>query len=151
MSDTKTQAAPRLVIRRKFAAPRARVWAAWTQPEQMKQWVGPGEITAPEIESDLRVGGAYRIVMLRPDGERWPVRGVFREVKEPERLSYTWRWEEDSPELEHETLVTVEFHDLGNETELELTHEQFAAEESRDGHQDGWNGALDKLGKFVSR
>lgn len=151
MSDTKTQAAPRLVIRRKFAAPRARVWAAWTQPEQMKQWAGPGEVTAPEIESDLRVGGAYRIVMLRPDGERWPVRGVFREVKEPERISYTWRWEEDSPELEHDTLVTVEFHDLGNETELVLTHEQFAGEESREGHEGGWNGALDKLGKLLSQ
>jgi len=151
MSDTKTQAAPRLVIRRKFAAPCARVWPAWTQPEQMKQWAGPGEVTAPEIESDLRVGGAYRIVMLRPDGERWPVRGIFREIKEPERLSYTWRWEEDSPEMEHDTLVTVEFNDLGNETELVLTHEQFAGEESRDGHESGWNGALDKLGKLLTQ
>jgi uncharacterized protein YndB with AHSA1/START domain len=147
MSDIKTS--QRLVIRRKFAAPRERVWAAWTEPEQMRQWAGPGEITVPEVEQDARVGGAYRIVMLKPDGERWPVRGVFREVRKPERISYTWIWEEDSPELETETLVTVEFHDLGDETELVLTHEGFASDESRSGHQDGWNGALDKLGKFL--
>jgi len=111
---------------------------------------GPGEITAPEIDSDLRVGGAYRIVMLRSDGERLPVRGVFREIREPERLSYTWTWEEDSPESEIETLVTVEFRELGQETEVVLTHEGFASEESRGNHEQGWNGALDKLAKLLA-
>jgi len=148
MSDTKTT--PRLVIRRKLTAPRDRVWAAWTEPEQMRQWAGPGEITVPEVEQDARVGGSYRIVMLKPDGERSPVRGVFREIRKPERVSYTWIWEEDSPEQETETLVTVEFHDLGNETEVVLTQEGFASDESRDGHQEGWNGALDKLANFLS-
>ncbi|MGZ3517114.1 MAG: SRPBCC family protein [Vulcanimicrobiaceae bacterium] len=149
MNDTKTKTPPRLVIRRKLAAPRARVYAAWTKPEQMRNWAGPGDITAPEIESDLRVGGTYRIMMQKPDGERIAVRGVFREVREPKRLSYTWRWEEDSPDHEIDTLVTVEFRDLGDETELVLTHEQFASEESRDAHEGGWNGALDKLAIFL--
>jgi uncharacterized protein YndB with AHSA1/START domain len=150
MNDTKTQAAPRLVIRRRFAAPRARVYAAFTQPQQMRQWAGPGDVSVPEMEADLRVGGAYRMTMLQPDGQRMAVGGVYRELNEPERISYTWRWEEDSPDEEIDTLVTVEFHDLGNETELVLTHEQFASEESCANHADGWDAALDKFASFLA-
>jgi uncharacterized protein YndB with AHSA1/START domain len=149
MNDTKTQAPPRLVIRRTLAAPRARVYAAWTEPEQMRKWAGPGEITVPELESDLRVGGAYRMVMQKPDGERLTVRGVYREVRPPERLSYTFRWEEDSPEEEIDTLLTVEFHDLGEKTELVLTQEQFRNEESRDNHELGWKASFDNLARIV--
>ena len=149
MSDTKTLA-PSLVIRRTIAAPRAAVYAAWTQADQMRKWAGPGEITAAEVESDPRVGGKYRITMQKPDGERLVVRGVYRDVREPERISYTWAWEEDSPADETETLVTVEFHDRDGKTDLVLTHEGFASDESRDGHNGGWNGALDKLEKHVA-
>ena len=38
-------------------APRERVFAAWTDPAQMKQWKGPVNFTCVEAESDLRVGG----------------------------------------------------------------------------------------------
>lgn len=148
---SKTETAPRLVIRRKFAAPRERVFAAWTKPEQMRQWAGPGEIKAGDVEADLRSGGAYRIAMLLPDGDTYVVRGTYREVRAPEFLSYTWKWEEDKPEDEVETLVSVEFNDLGGaETEVVLTHEQFASEESRDNHEKGWNGAFEKLEKVVT-
>ncbi|MDQ2818544.1 MAG: SRPBCC domain-containing protein [Candidatus Eremiobacteraeota bacterium] len=150
MSDTKTQAPERILIRRKFAAPRARVFAAWTRPEEMCKWAGPNDVSVPEMQSDLRVGGKYRITMQMTDGERWAVGGVFKEVRAPERLSYTWRWEEDSPADEIETLITVEFHDLGQETELVFTHEKFASQESRDGHEGGWNSALDKLGDYLA-
>jgi uncharacterized protein YndB with AHSA1/START domain len=149
MNDTKTQAPPRLVIRRTLAAPRARVYAAWTEPEQMRKWAGPGEITVPELESDLRVGGAYRMVMQKPDGERLAVRGTYREVRAPERLSYTFRWEEDSPEDEIDTLVTVEFYDLGEKTELVLTQERFRNEESRNNHALGWEASFDNLARIV--
>jgi uncharacterized protein YndB with AHSA1/START domain len=150
MNDTRTQAPARLVIRRTFAAPRARVYAAWTEPEQMRRWAGPEGFSVPEMEQDPRVGGTYRMTMQQPDGERIAVYGVFREIKPPERISYTWRWEEDTPEAETETLVTVEFHERGDETELVLTHDQFVGEESRAGHEGGWNSALDKLGRFLA-
>ncbi len=150
MNDTRMQAPGRLVIRRTFAAPRARVYAAWTEPEQMRRWAGPEGFSVPEMEQDPRVGGTYRMTMQQPDGERISVRGVFREIEPPERISYTWRWEEDTPEAEIETLVTVEFHDRGAETELVLTHDRFVSEESRAGHEGGWNSALDELGRFLA-
>jgi uncharacterized protein YndB with AHSA1/START domain len=150
MNDTRTDAPTRLVIRRTFAAPRARVYAAFTEPEHMRRWAGPEGFTVPEAHFDARVGGKYSMTMQQPDGERIVVYGVFREVNPPERLSYTWRWEEDTPEEEVETLVTVEFHERGDQTELVLTQEQFASEESRAGHEGGWNSALGKLAAYLA-
>jgi uncharacterized protein YndB with AHSA1/START domain len=84
--------------------------------------------------------------MLMADGERWNVGGTYREVSPPERLVMTWRWEEDKPEDEHDTLLTLEFNEHDGGTELILTHEQFASAESRDSHQEGWTQIMEQLG-----
>lgn len=144
MSDILTK--PSLTIKRRFNASPAKVFAAWTDPEKMNRWMGPGEVKAVHVETDLRRGGHYRILMLTPSGENHDVSGVFREVIENERLVYTWSWK-STPE--RESLVTVTFKDDGGGTLLTLTHEQFFDEAVRDSHQGGWNGALDKLEKFI--
>jgi uncharacterized protein YndB with AHSA1/START domain len=146
MSQTHTPAAvPALVLRRTYAAPRQRVYDAWTKPELAEKVLGPGDVTVPEIEMDVRTGGTYRLVMLMPDGERMNVGGTYREVRAPERLSMTWRWEEDDPADELDTLLTLEFYEVAGGTELVLTHEQLASVESRDRHADGWGKILDQL------
>ncbi len=60
-----TQAAvrPSLTVKRRFKAPPAKVFAAWTDPEKIKRWMGPGEIKAVRAEADARVGGRYRVLM----------------------------------------------------------------------------------------
>jgi PhnB protein len=75
-------------LTRVFDAPRALVWAAWTDPTQLAQWWGPRGFRA-DVTIDLRVGGAYAIVMLAPDGGENPMRGVFEEVATPSRLVMT--------------------------------------------------------------
>src|ERR1700689_59798 len=144
-----TQAAtkPSLTIKRRFKAPPAKVFAAWTDPEKVKRWMGPGETKALRAESDLRVGGRYRCVMQAPDGEEHDVGGVYREIVGNEKLVFTWAWK-STPE--QESVVTVLFMPDGDGTLLTVTHEQFASDEARDGHRQGWDGALDKLEKFVS-
>lgn len=144
-----TQTGHRLVISRKYPVSRERVWQAWTDIDQMKAWLAPEGMTPGDIECDFRVGGAYRLTMVQPDGEKYIAKGVYREIRPPELLSYTWTWEEDTPAEEHETLLTLEFKDLGTETELVLTHENLKSEESRQGHTDGWNSLLDKLAKHL--
>jgi len=144
-TDDKTS----LQIRRTYKAPVAAVYAAWTDPEQMKQWVGPGDAWGKsEVTTDVRVGGRYRMVMHAPDGEVHRVGGVFQEVIPNKKLVYTWAWE-STPE--RESLVTVEFKPSGHETELVLTHRRFFDTQARDRHQQGWNGSLDRLGRFLSR
>ena len=61
-----------------FDAPRALVWQAWTDPTMLAQWFGPRGFTSSVPELDLRVGGALRIVMHGPDGNDYPMKGVFR-------------------------------------------------------------------------
>ena len=150
MNDTRVPAAvPALVLRRTYRAPRQRVFDAWTKPHIAAAFLGPGGATVPEIEMDVREGGTYRIVMLKPDGERLPVSGTYRDVRAPERLSMTWRWEEDDPAEEYDSLLTLEFNEVAGGTELVLTHEQLASVESRDRHTEGWGMILDQLSNAV--
>lgn len=136
-----------LRLSRIFRAPRHRVFRAWTDPEALKKWWGPQGFTTPAAEVDLRVGGVYRLTMKPPAGDEYYLTGTYREVRPPARLVYTWNWERsgDARDAMGETLVTVEFLDRGESTEVVLTHELFPNTERRDGHAHGWNGCFDKL------
>jgi uncharacterized protein YndB with AHSA1/START domain len=138
-----------LHVRRIYKFPVETVYAAWTDPGQIRHWMGPSdEFGESEVTMDVRVGGRYRIVMHSPDGDVHRVGGVFREIVPNKRLVYTWAWE-STPE--RESLVTLEFNPSGQSTELVLTHQQFADTQARDKHQEGWNGCLDRLDRFLSR
>ena len=145
MTQTKAPSPTSLVLRRTYDAPRAKVFEAWTDPEAMKVFMGPNDVKVPEVKVDFRVGGSYGITMLLPDGERLNVRGVYREIKRPERIVCTWQWEEDDPALERETLLTLEFFERGSQTEPVLTHENFRDADQRDRHEDGWTSILENL------
>jgi uncharacterized protein YndB with AHSA1/START domain len=97
------------------------VWKAWTNPDMLKQWWGPNNVTIPECEVDLRVGGKILIVMEAGEamgpykGTKWPMLGVFTAVKPNLKLSYTVKaWTEGQKE---ETTID-------QTTELTLTEEQ---------------------------
>lgn len=146
-----TKVAPKtltLEVKRLIKAPRERVFAAWTTPDAIHKWFGPETCRVLSAQVDLRVGGEYRIrAHSEPQGEV-EVGGVFREVKRPSRLAYTWVWT-DAPMNEiGETLVTVECVDANGFTEVRLRHEGFPSAEPRDKHNHGWNGCLDKLEKM---
>jgi len=66
-------------LTRAFDAPPTLVWKAWTDPKMMAQWFGPRDFTNPVCELDVRVGGSLRIVMRGPDGNDYPMKGVFLE------------------------------------------------------------------------
>ena len=135
-----------LCLTRRFAAPRAAVFRAFTDPEALRHWWVPtAGHSVPQVEVDCRPGGAYRITMQRPDGTRVFLTGVYREVRAPERLVYTWRW--DNPTSDgSETLVTIDFRALDDgATEVAIRHEGFATERLRDLHDEGWSGCLGHL------
>jgi len=144
MSSGPIAGADGLKIVRIVPAPREKVFKAWTDPTEIKQWWGPPGFTTPLAEVDLRVGGAYRIAMKPPDGEVLYVSGVYREVKPPSKLVFTWAWDEDGAPG-HESLVTVLFNERNGATEIVFSHERFKDAESRDNHAEGWNGLFDML------
>ncbi|HEX3856836.1 MAG TPA: SRPBCC domain-containing protein [Verrucomicrobiae bacterium] len=150
----------KLQLTRVFDVPRELVFKAWTDANQFKQWFGAAACDGGSLQSvkvDARVGGKYRLQMQKADGEFFTTVGVYREVKPPERLVFTWAFEKDgsSDDFEEveppEMLVTLEFKARGKQTELVLTHEKFASVESRDRHEEGWGRCLDSLGKFVAK
>ena len=80
------------------------------------------------------------------------VGGVYREIVPPERLVFTWAWEDDalSHRAGHETLVTVSLRALGNRTELTLAARTLRQRGSRDSHGHGWNGSFDRLATILA-
>jgi uncharacterized protein YndB with AHSA1/START domain len=126
------------------AAPEA-VFRAWTEPEQLRRWWGPGEFTCPEADVDLRPGGRYRLVMQPTAGEPFVLAGTYREVEPPARLVYTWRWETGPAADGSESLVSVEFNARGSQTELVLTHSNFPDSHGPAPYEMGWQGGLDKF------
>lgn len=140
-----TSTVPALVIRREYAASPQRVYEAWTDPEQARQFLCPQDITVADVTMDVRPGGRYRIDMRNAQNEPYVAHGTYREVQPGRRLCMTWQWEENNPAEEHETLLTIEFNPHPVGTELILTHERLSSEESRNNHAHGWTTMLQKL------
>jgi len=144
MADKKSESVSTLRLTRTFEATREKVFHAWTDAEKLKRWFGPVGYAAPIAEVNLRVGGKYRLGMRKlPNGDIFYLSGTYREVRPPEKLVYTWFWENE-PEL-GETLVTVEFRARKTSTEVVVTHELFPNQNIREDHDKGWNSCLDRL------
>jgi len=153
-----------IVLKRTYDAPVGMLWRAWTDPEQMKQWWGPEGFTNPVCDLDVRVGGAWRIVMRGPDGTDYPVKGIYREIVPNRRLVMTDSVAEQSQDWHDlvnasrpegsgkspaEYLITVTFDEKNGKTTVSVrTHFNSAAD--RDalmeiGMSEGWNGSFNKL------
>lgn len=138
-----------LSITRVFNAPREKIFRAWTDADQIAKWFAPEGLSVPTAEVDATVGGQYRIAMAPPGGNPWFVAGTYREVKAPEKLVFTWQWEQPTDVDAGETLVTVEFNERGGATEVVLTHEHLVSEEEKVKHEKGWMGCLQQLEKVL--
>lgn len=138
-----------LEIKRLIKAPRDRVYAAWTDPAQLKQWFGPENVRTDELVADVRVGGKYRWDLTTPEGEKMTCQGEYRELEPGRKFAFTWQWQDDEDWKDHTSIVTVELCDRDGGTEICLTHKQLPNEESCKGHTRGWNSAVDKVEKFL--
>lgn len=139
-----------LMVRRTIAAPVARVFAAWTEPERLQSWWGPVGVRCPIAEIDLRAGGSYRMANLLPDGNTLWISGEFLEVVPPHKLVYTWSLDDPDGPAEH-TRVTVRFESRETQTEVIVLHELFTSSASRDHHERGWQGCLDCLDALLTQ
>jgi uncharacterized protein YndB with AHSA1/START domain len=139
-----------LVITRVIDAPRVLVFRTWTQPDHIARWWGPQGYTTIHCEMDVRVGGAYRFGMRSPEGaERWK-RGVYLEIVEPERIVFTFAWEDADGRLDHELLTTVTFAEQGTKTKLTLRQTGFETTAKRDDHVIGWTSCLERFAEYAA-
>ena len=128
-------------LTRSIAAEPERVWAAFTDAGEYAAWIWPAEWNTT-CEIDARAGGTFTVAS-EPRG--MSVVGTYREVTPFTRLVLTWRWHDDTDE----SLLRITFAPTATGTELTLVHENFASEESRAAHEQGWNDCLDRLPGYL--
>lgn len=159
---------PILIIERTFDAPRELVFEAFTDPRHLIKWWGPKGCTILACETDRKAGGAWSISMRTPKilpqfANRYPVnatsdgqwivekqRGVYQEVTKPERLIFTYAFQDDAGLPRHQMVVTLTFADQNDRTRLTLHQAVFESVTARDDHERGWTEALDNLVEYLA-
>jgi uncharacterized protein YndB with AHSA1/START domain len=169
---TASHDAETFVITRVFAAPRQRVWDAWTQPEQLGRWFGPKGTKTTTRTFDLKPGGMLHAYMDNPDGGRMWAKFVYREVEPTTRLSWAHSFSDEAANVVRapfnadwplELLTVVTFEDEGPRGELgtrvtltwtplnasEAERRTFA--ENMGSMNQGWSGSFDVLDAFLTQ
>ncbi len=143
-----------LSLTRDFNAPREKVFQAWTDPEILMKWFGPKGVTTESAQIDLTVGGKYQFTLRLPDGQIATHQGEYREIDPPNKLVFSGILDgqgcEGSAGLYAETVITIEFQDMGSSTRLTLTHDFLPTEESKESHSFGWNGSFERLAEVLA-
>ena len=132
-SETATVTLPnddQILITREFDAPKHLVYKAWTTPDLIKRWWSGNRGKTTIAEIDLRVGGAWRCVMVTDDGFEVAFHGEYREIIANERIVSTEVYE-GMPE--GEALNTVTLDEADGRTTLTVLVEH-ASKEARDAH-----------------
>ena len=138
------------MLTRVFDAPRRMIYDAWTKPELLKRWFGPRGWTLSVCEVDFRVGGGFRFILRGPDGREMGMRGVYREIKPPERSVHM----ESFDDYPGESQVTTVFEEDGGKTTLTATI-RYESKEVRDaviksGMEHGAAESYDKLAELLA-
>jgi uncharacterized protein YndB with AHSA1/START domain len=138
-----------LHITRLIRAPRERVFAAWTRPEQLRQWYAPGGLTVAELNVDATPGADFSVTMQgvppsRQSTETVTVRakGTYQQIVPPSLISFTWSGDWKPGE---ETTITIRLSEVEGGTLLDLTQETFTFPDSITGYSSGWNSSITKL------
>jgi uncharacterized protein YndB with AHSA1/START domain len=148
--QTTTATERELKITRLFNAPRSLVFQVWTQPEHFSRWLGPKNFTTTFCQMDVRIGGTYRACIRSPEGTDHWMQGVYHEIIEPERLVFTFVWEDEDGQPKQETIVTVTFAEQDGQTLLTFHQALFESVESRDSHRSGWSECFDRLEAYLA-
>lgn len=139
-----------LRVSREIRAPRERVFRAWTDESDLRQWSCPEGATVADARVDCTPGGHYRIVMEGTEGQRYTAFGAYQTVEAPARLVYTWDWEESEHAM-GATLVEVDFTETApGRTRVTITQSRFPSAEASEGHGTGWESCLDKLESLLA-
>lgn len=151
-SDAARLAARDFTLTRLLAAPRDLVFRSFVEPDRMRHWWVPRGFTMLSCKLDLREGGAWRMSIRADDtGSVQTEVGVYREIRQPERLAFTHAWVRANGTLTHPTLVTVTFIEQGARTQVAFRQEDFGTATACQSHEEGWGVSLDQLIGYVAR
>lgn len=150
---TSPQGAEPVIVEGLFQADAQRLFNAWTTPEDIKAWFGPGPDRLAEIEIDLIIGGHYRFTYAMEDGRRDTLSGTYREIEAPRRLVYSWiytrTFEDGRSESTDESIVTVTFDTRPTGTFVRLVHAAIKSIDGRHGVGSGWSTTFARLAEAL--
>lgn len=102
-----------IVLCRVINAPRERVFAAWTDPNQIRQWFGPAGFKTETLECDIRPGGRWRFIYTGPDGTKWDNRMQFLRIEAPRLIEIEHGSDKDNDPARFHVTVTFEAQSNG--------------------------------------
>jgi uncharacterized protein YndB with AHSA1/START domain len=136
-------------IERTFDASAEEVFDAWTNPEVIERWFIPGrDWQTPSAEVDLRVGGTVRVVMRSPEGTEVGAEGEYTLVDRPNRLAFTWTFDDDPS---NEQMIELEFTERDGATTVLFVNSNISNEERRDSQYGGWQACLDNMERALAQ
>ena len=134
-------------IERTFDAPAEDVFDAWTSEEVIGRWLRPARgWQEASAEVDLRVGGRIRVVMRTPDGEPVKAGGEYTLIERPNRLAFTWTFDDDPS---NEQLIELEFTERDGATTVLFVNSNISEKERRDQQYDGWSACFDEMERVL--
>jgi uncharacterized protein len=136
-------------VTRLINAPRERVFAAWVSSADLLKWFGPEDCHPLSVRVHPRADGEYHFRLQTDTYGEIELQGVFREIKRPGKLVFTWNFSGHRELNFGESVVTVELLDRNGATEVQITHERLPNEEVKQDHIHGWNGCMDKLERYL--
>ncbi len=142
-----------VVVEGVFNTSAARLFRAWTNPDEIVRWFGPGDTPLLSARVDPREGGLWEFAYSERDGVQDVMTGEYVFVVQDEQLIFTWRHERrlsgGNVEKTSPSLVTVTFEDVDGGARLHLRHERIVRESGRLGVADGWSGSFSNLQQLV--
>jgi uncharacterized protein YndB with AHSA1/START domain len=137
----------KIEISREFSVPVEKLFPAWTELEQLKQWWHPMNETLAEIKSDLQDGGAIEYYF---EGGAFEIKGNYQQAEVNKKLVYTWNWDFAGEELANEKYILhIAFEPAGNGSILHVVQEGLASEAVLPAHEEGWKAGLESLRSYL--
>ena len=166
MMRAKTNPDTTVKTSRVVRAPIQRVYAAWTDPDLLRQWWGGDDLSTHELIFEPRIHGEFHWVYSDAAGHLHTVNGEIRELVSREKIALTWIAVEGTPHFDHddhherhgrhrhthhldESRVNIDFRE-GQGVEIRVMHSHLPDKASRDEHRADWDNALDRLAKMLS-
>lgn len=143
---------PQIISEREFDAPRELLFRAWTEPDLLKQWLGPRNLTMEIDRYDVRDGGTWRYVHRDDEGNEYAFHGVFHGDPSPEGMVQTFEYEGYPG---HVSLDTLTFEERDGKT-IVRANTVFQSVEARDGMMQsgmevGVNDGYDRLDELIAK
>jgi len=140
-----------ITITKNFKVSAAELFKAWTEESALKSWWKPAGRTLTTLENEIEDGGKilYKFEDESQEGQL-TIEGEYQNALPEEKLVYSWNWIMDDQALENGNyLLTVEFKDSEDGSQLIVTQENQSEQEGIHPHEEGWEDALSSLKNYL--